>query len=166
MRFPFASSFEIGTPGWSPGFPSLDGVHLVFDEGPDSGGARTVHIEQLSQDEVQVGADHVVSYSAHPLARAFIGSTPPGKLVGWAEDGDATLSDDTPGRSRLVLQVLDADLQLGAMPVEVAVTRFGSMGQPAVVPLEYPRGVLVAWSGRSRTSPQRAIFAQFLLCAE
>jgi hypothetical protein len=161
----FASSFEVGTAGWLPGYPTLDGVFLVWDEGPSSKEPRIVHVERLSQDGLAVGPDQIVASGARPLARVFIGSTPAGKLVGWAEDGDLGASDSTLGRSRLLIQVLGKDLELQGSPVALDITRYGSMGQRVAVALEYPRGVLLAWSARSRKSLQQSIFAQFLACA-
>lgn len=160
----FASSFEMGTPSWSPGYPTLDGVFMVFDEGPDSAEARVVHVEELDENGNPVGPDHVVSSTARPLARPFIGSTPTGKLVGWTEDGDGSKSDHTLGRSRVVVQGLDASLGHEGPQLELPISRYGSMGHPVAVPLEHPRGVLLAWSARSRTSPRNAIFVQFLPC--
>jgi len=162
----FASSFEVGTPGWSPGRPTLDGVFMVWDEGPsDSEGPRVVHVEQLDQDGVPVGPDHVVSTTAWPLVRVFTGTAPEGRLVGWAEHGDETLPDDTLGRSVLRLQPMTPGLAIEEPLLSLPISRFGSIGKPAIVSLEYPRGVLIAWAARSLTSPRYAIFAQFLPCA-
>lgn len=160
----FASSFEMGPPSWSPGHPTLDGVFLVFDEGPDSDDPRVVHVEKLDEDGYPVGPDHVVSSTARPLARPFIGSTPTGKLVGWVEKGDESKPDQALGRSKVVMQGLDAALEHEGPQLELPISRFGSMGHPIAVPLTHPRGVLLAWSARSRTSPRSAIFVQFLPC--
>jgi len=163
----FVSSFEVGTPGWSPGHPTLDGVYLVWDEGPSDGeGPRVVHVEQLDQDGVPVGPDHVVSAAAWPLARVFTGTAPEGHLVGWAEHGDDTLPDDTFGRSVLRLQPMTPGLAIEEPLLSLPISRFGSIGKPAIVSLEYPRGVLIAWAARSLTSARYAIFAQFLPCAQ
>lgn len=160
----FASSFEVGTPGWSPGYPTLDGTFLVWDEGLSSKEPRVVHIEQLDPTGLPVGPDHVVSSGKTLLARPFLGSTPTGKLVGWAEEGNAGLPEDALGRSKLMIQVLKPELELDGAAIELPITRYGSMGHPVAVPLEYPRGVLVAWAARSRTTLQRSIFVQFLPC--
>jgi hypothetical protein len=163
-----ASSFQPGTAGWLPGYPTLDGVTMVWHERPESGDeARIVHVQALEQDGAPAGPDHVVNSNTHPLARPFIGSTPAGKVVGWAEEGEKSLSDDAFGRSVLWLQTFKPDLAFDdAAPVGLKISRYGSMGAPAVVPLENPRGVLVAWSARSMSSPRNAVFAQFLRCVE
>lgn len=158
-----ASSIQAAD-GWSPGHPTLDGVHLVFDEAPDTDGPHVVHVEELSQEGVLVGTDHVVSSSARPIVRPILGSKPGGWVVGWAEDGDATLPDATLGRSRLVFQGLGSALELEGTAVALGITRFRSMGRPVAVPVQNPRGVLVVWSGRSQTSSYRVIFADFLPC--
>lgn len=163
----FASSFGVGTVGWQPGHPTLDGVFMAWDERPEaSADPGVVHLEELDQEGLPIGTDHVVSTEARPLARAFVGSTPVGKLVGWAEDGDTGLSDQTVGRSVLRIQPMRRDLGLEGTPVTLPMTRFVSMGWPAAVPLDYPRGVLVAWAARSRTTLRYSVFLQFLPCAK
>jgi hypothetical protein len=81
------------------------------------------------------------------------------------EEGDEALPDEVAGRSRIVLHQLDAELATLAGPIRIDVTRFGSVGFPAAVALEAPRGVLVTWSGRHPELNRAAVFAAFVPCA-
>jgi hypothetical protein len=161
----YASSFESGIPGWTPGYPTLDGTVLAYDDGPGSKQARVFHIQQLADNGVPVDSGHVVASGIYPLARVLVGSGPDGKVAGWVEEGDVSLSDQALGRSSLWLQLLDKGLGLQGPVVVLPMTRYGSVGHPVIVPLGFPRGVLVAWSALSRTSLRHVIFAQFVPCA-
>jgi hypothetical protein len=78
-----------------------------------------------------------------------------GVVTSWVEEGEAKLPDDAPGRSRLVFAHRELDGSHAAPLVVVPTTRFGGYElEVALAAIDWPRGVLFAWTARSRLSPR------------
>lgn len=77
-----------------------------------------------------------------------------GLVLVWADADDTTLPMTQPGRSRLMLLWLDLDGKPLRGPDAYPTTQINTYGPPDGVALDDPRGLLITWSGASRTASQ------------
>ncbi|MBI5481997.1 MAG: hypothetical protein HY906_24290 [Deltaproteobacteria bacterium] len=102
--------------------------------------------------------------SPRPSGGIRMAATGLGRAVVWPEEGDPALPDEALGRSRVAIQVLDAELAPRGAPVRLDATRFSSHNLVPTVALAYPRGLLHSWSARSRGGQRDAAFIGFVRC--
>jgi len=145
-----------GAPGRRIALSAMDGeVWAAWSEtGVDASGPQSLHVARLAADGTKRLGPVQVASGVHPISSPRLAATRFGLVLVWAEANDTTLPLDQPGRSRLMLLWLDLDGSPLHGPDAYPVTQIDTYGPPDVVALDEPRGLLITWSGASRTVSQ------------
>jgi hypothetical protein len=130
-----------------------------FEGDPDAPmSPRTIRLARVGPKGDPVGGAMTISIAQpRPQSRFAFLAAETGLTIAWIEDGNVALSEDTPGRSRLLLihGALDGT-SFAALP-PLPITRFASYGiAPTLAALESPRGIVVSYTARggsTRVSP-------------
>jgi hypothetical protein len=139
----------------SPHIASYAGITWVaWFEGnlDDMNGPRKVRVARVGARGERLADAMTVADGAHPLSRMGILAAETGFTIGWIEDGNTALSDDTPGRSRLVLvHGSSNDDPFDVLPA-VPITHFASYGiEPSLAAIQSTRSIVAAYTARGRT---------------
>jgi hypothetical protein len=138
-----------------------------FEGDPDVPmGPRTLRLARVAPSGESLGAAMTIAEGAHPLSRFTLLAAETGVTIAWIEDGDATLTDEKPGRSRL--RLVHGTLEgTSFAELVVPITRFASYGiAPSVAAIASPRGIVVSYTARGRTSPMSPAWLTRFDCRE
>jgi hypothetical protein len=138
-----------------------------FEGDPDvPTGPRTLRLARVAPSGESLGAATTIAEGAHPQSRLALVAAETGVTIAWIEDGDVTLGDEKSGRSRLRLLhgALDGT---SFAELTVPITRFASYGiAPTVAAIASPRGIVVSYTARGRTSPMSPAWLMRFGCLE
>ena len=87
-----------------------------------------------------------------------------GVSLAWLEDGEPTLSNGSPGRSRLVLRHLTHNLEPMGDELVVPITK-GTSSPIRLTSFRRPEQIVAVWGGTSPASSRSVVFAARFACA-
>jgi hypothetical protein len=167
-RVAIAATVPVVASGTLPQRPALahdaSGTAMVWTEGPADAAPTTVRAVALAVDGSLAGSVRLLDGAARPSGGLRMVATDLGRAVSWPEEGQTSLADHELGRSRVVLQLLDADLAPRGVPVRLDSPLVSSHNLAPTVALGYPRGLLHTWSARSRDGGREAAFIGLVRC--
>jgi hypothetical protein len=157
-------------PGAPPRRPALNNLAgrtwMVWAQGDPRDPDVAIHLLELAPNGEMLGRPGVVAEKVPAKSRVELQAARYGLVLVHIEDGDPTLPDGTLGRSHVVVQQVDPDSGAVSPPIIVRATLFNDYGPPVAAPLAHPRGLAVAWSGRSASNGFEVVHLAVLRCAD
>jgi len=138
---------------------------LLWHESEVAGGPALIRAVRLRSDGTPERAAVTVVEEARPETRLAAALHPAGLAISWVEEGDDGLSLGAPGRSLLLVRVVDDALTVIDSPPPLPITYYRSRGPRALVAIDQPRGVVATWSGRSTRFDLEVVYLARFTCA-
>ena len=138
-----------------------------MESAADHPGHPEVYVQELDPMGKAVGGAHQVDDFIRPESRLSLTASDLGLAIAYARGG-LDVEPDEPGNSRVVVIQLDhTGNPLAAMPLLIDATSVNDYGPPRTVALDYPRGLLLTWAGRSFDSGYDIVaYLGFLPCID
>lgn len=156
------------TPNWFAGRPALardgDVVRIAWLERAPAGSdlARIVTATLATNGElVAMGPEPT---AVAPESRVAVHARNGAMALAWVEVGDAALPDDTPGRSRIVVQFENPDGSSASAAIPSPL--FHDYGAPNILGRGAPGTLLAVWGARSMKDGHDVTYAARLDCIE
>jgi len=140
---------------------------MAWFEGPagDAGEVpMRVRLARLNPDGTLDTGPVDLADDALPIYSLSLVMTSWGLALAWPERGNPDLPSNVTGASRLRLVSVDHTMS-SLQGISIDITEFYSWGSRAMASLDWPRGVMLVWTGRSKEGSSSQVHGIRVDCA-